>query len=203
MGCALIRVANALIAAYRRLSHINSTNNNQQRMTESISFRLEDDVLDQLRDLANQRKMSLNSLVSQILDNYLKMGIYDKAFGFFAMGKDALRLALAKLNDDEIQAIADAGTGIHRHIVLYLFGRVTKQTMLSYMDIYGNRFDSFKHFKSDSKHILTIYHGINLQFSKLYYNITKMILELGGISTIESERDISADGFSISFDLSS
>jgi predicted DNA-binding ribbon-helix-helix protein len=168
--------------------------------TESISFRVEQDVLEQLRDLAAERKISLNALVSQILDHYVKLGVYDKTFGFFSISQDVLRLSLAKQSDEEIDKIvAVAGAKIHKQIIMYLYGKVNKQTIVDYLDIFGNRFETFRHFKEGPRQTLTVYHGINRQFSRLYYDITRSILELGKIETIESEKDINDDGFSISF----
>ena len=75
--------------------------------TESISFRLEEDVLVELREISKERKVSLNSLVSQILEHYLTLGVYDRTFGFFSVSSDILRLVLAQVPEDEIKKIAD------------------------------------------------------------------------------------------------
>jgi predicted DNA-binding ribbon-helix-helix protein len=169
--------------------------------TESISFRLEQDVLDQLRELAKERKVSLNSLVSQVLDHYVKLGVYDRTFGFFSISQDVLRLVLTKQSDEEIDKIVSvAGAKIHKQIIMYLYGKVNKDTIIDYLDIFGNRFETFRHFTDGPIHTMTIYHGINRQFSLLYYDVTKSILALGKLETLENEKDVNEDGFSISFD---
>ena len=169
-------------------------------VTESISFRLEEDMLNELRDLARERKVSLNSLVSQILDHYIKLGVYDRTFGFFSISQDVLRLLLAKQSDEEIDKIVSvAGAKIHKQIIMYLYGRVNKESIIDYLDIFGNRFETFRHFRDGQKHTFTIYHGINRQFSLLYYDITRSILTLGNIETLDREKDINEDGFTISF----
>jgi hypothetical protein len=168
--------------------------------TESISFRVEQEVLDQLRDLAAERKISLNAFVSQILEHYVKLGVYDKTFGFFSISQDVIDLLLAKQSEEEIDNIvAVAGAKIHKQIIMYLYGKVDKQTIINYLDIFGNRFETFRHFRDGQRQTLMVYHGINRQFSRLYYDITRSILELGKIDTIESEKDINDDGFSITF----
>src|SRR5579872_5429821 len=92
--------------------------------TESISFRLEEEMLDRLRELAIEKKISLNSLVSQVLDHYVTLGVYDKTFGFFAISQDVLRLLLAKQTDEEIDKIvAVAGAKIHRQLSCTSTGR--------------------------------------------------------------------------------
>jgi len=170
--------------------------------TESVSFRVDQEILNQLRELARERKISLNSLVSQILDHYTKLGVYDRTFGFFSVSEDVLRLLLSKQPDEEIDKIvAVAGGKIHKQIVMYLYGKVNKETVVDYLDIFGNRFGTSRHFRNGQRHTLTIYHGINRQFSLLYYDITKSILSLAKIETVESEKDVNEEGFSISFDL--
>ena len=168
--------------------------------TESISFRVDQEIMDQLRNLASERKISLNSLVSQILDHYIKLGVYDRTFGFFSTSQDVLRLVLGKQSDEEIDKIVSvAGAKIHKQIIMYLYGKIDKEAVIDYLDIFGNRFLTFRHFRDGTKHTLTIYHGINRQFSLLYYDITRSILTLGKIESLENERDINEDGFSISF----
>jgi predicted DNA-binding ribbon-helix-helix protein len=172
------------------------------RLTESISFRLEGEVLEQLRELAGERKTSLNSLVSQVLDHYTKVGVYDRTFGFFSISQDVLRLLLTKQTDEEIDKIVSvAGANIHKQIIMYLYGKVTRDTIVKYLDIFGNRFQTSRQFREGNKYTLIIYHGVNRQFSQLYYDVTKSILLLGKIEILENERDVNDEGFSISFNI--
>ena len=168
--------------------------------TESISFRLEEEMLGKLRELASEKKISLNSLVSQVLDHYVTLGVYDKTFGFFSISQDVLRLLLAKQADEEIDKIvAVAGAKIHKQIIMYLYGKVNKDTIIEYVDIFGNRFETFRHFRDGTKHTMTFYHGINRQFSLLYYDITKSILSLAKMETLDNEKEVNEDGFTITF----
>ncbi len=163
---------------------------------------MEEDALVDLREIAKERKVSLNSLVAQILEHYLTLGVYDRTFGFFSVSVDVLGLALTELNDDDIRKIAgNAGASIHKQILMYLYGKVNKETIVDYLDVFGNRFATFRHFREGRRNTITVYHGINRQFSLLYYDITKSILLLGQIEAIEGEKDINGEGFSISFDI--
>jgi hypothetical protein len=170
--------------------------------SETIGFRLDSTALLELRRLSKERKISLNALISGIIDNYLKRGVYDKTFGFFSIDKDMLKVALEKLKDDELAKIAEiGGARIHRQIIMYLYGKVNKETVTDYLDIFGNRFESFRHFSEGRKNTITVFHALNRQFSILYYDITKSILSLAGIEAIENERSITEEGFSIVFEL--
>lgn len=172
--------------------------------TESISFRLNVNDLNQLRDLARQRKESLNSLVAQIIDKYVKLWIFDQHYGFFSVGRGVLQASLAKLDDEEIEEIAkDQVARAHKAIITNLYGKVNKETVVTYFDVFCSRFETFKHFREGSTHKLVVYHGADsLQFSKLYYAIGKSILELAKIETLEAERDLGTDSFAIGFEAS-
>jgi hypothetical protein len=62
-------------------------------------------------------------MISLVLDHYIKLGIYDRTFGFFSISQDVLRLTLAKQTDEEIDKIvAVAGAKIHKQIIMYLYG---------------------------------------------------------------------------------
>jgi hypothetical protein len=167
-----------------------------------MSFRLEEEDLEQLRALAKTNRISLNALLSQIVHNYLRLWVYDLEFGFFAMSEGLIGLSLSKLTDKEIEEIAvhEVETA-HKEIIRNLYGRVTKTAVLEYLDVFGRRFDSFKMFHDGaSGHTMVITHKVNLPFSRVYYHIVKAILALAKIETIESERDISEHGFSLAFE---
>jgi hypothetical protein len=174
----------------------------RKRDTESLSFRLEKEDLDDLRELARSRKISLNSLVAQVLDRYLRLWVYDRSFGFFPVSKKTIRLAFAKLTPEEIREVADESSAtIHKQIIMFLYGEVTSTSVIEYLDVFGTRFESYKHFRKGSKHVVTIFHDVSIEFSQVYYSILAAILALAQFKIIESERDLNENGFSISFDV--
>jgi hypothetical protein len=173
----------------------------RKRETESLSFRLEKEDLDELRALAGSRKISLNSLVAQVLDRYLRLWVYDRSFGFFPISKKTIRLAFSKLSSEEIDEIAnESGATIHKEIIMFLYGEVTAKTVLDYLEVFGSRFETYRHFHRGSKHTVTIFHDVSLEFSHVYYAILKAILALAQFRIIETEADLDEDGFSVSFE---
>ncbi len=176
---------------------------NDKRDTVAISFRLEKADLDQLRLIARTSRISLNTLVSQLVHNYLRLWVFDLKFGFHSISNGLIQMAFANLTEEEIKEIAEhEGAKVHREIIRHLYGKVSKKTVVDYLDIFGSRFESFRHFDDqNSTHTLAITHNVNLAFSKVYYNIIRAILDLAKIDTVEGEADISERGFSISFDV--
>jgi hypothetical protein len=173
----------------------------RRRLTESVSFRLDERDLAQLRDLARLRKMSLNSLVSQVFDRYLKLWVYDASYGFIPVNEEILREALSKMSDREIEKTANSqAMKIHIEMIKYIHGELTFEAVVDYLDVFGQRFRTYKHFTKGSRHTVNIFHGVSLQFSKLYYTILKAILETVNFKIIESKGDIRETGFSITFE---
>jgi hypothetical protein len=184
------------------MGNVLPADSNRKRETESLSFRLEKNDLNDLRDMAKSRKISLNSLVAQILDRYLRLWVYDRSFGFFAVNKKTIRLAFAKLSSEEISEIAnESGATIHKEIIMFLYGEVTPTTVIEYLAVFGSRFESYRHFRKGSRHTVTIFHDVSFEFSQVYYSILKAVLRLGEFKIIESKGDLNEDGFSVSFEV--
>src|SRR5579871_1140071 len=179
----------------------NSLPATKRQGTESISFRLNAEDLERLRNLAAERKESLNSIVSQIIDKYLKIWIFDHSYGFFPISIGVLRSALTNLNDKAISDIAsEQASKVHKGIILDLYVKITKETVVNYLDVFASRFESAKHHRDGRMHTLTVFHGVDsVQFSKLHYDITSSVLRLAKIETIESGREIGENNFAISF----
>ncbi len=172
-----------------------------RRLTESVSFRLDEGDLAQLRDMARLRKMSLNSLVSQVFDRYLKLWVYNASYGFIPVNEEILRQGLSKMNDREIEKTAHSNAvRTHVEMIRYIHGELTPEAVVDYLDIFGQRFRTYKHFTKGSRHTVTIFHGVSLQFSKLYYTILKEILRSANFKIIESKEDVRETGFSITFE---
>ncbi len=177
-----------------------SSDSNGKSETESMSFRLDKGNLDQLRDMARTNKVSLNTLVSGIIDRYLKHWVFDHEFGFFSMSDKMIQQVFVGLSDKEIDRLAeDNAAQVHMEIIRQLYGKINKKTVIEYIDIFSSRFPAHKHFIQGSRHSIAITHDINLVFSKIYYDIMRSILAKAKIDTIETERDISDRGFTISF----
>jgi hypothetical protein len=173
----------------------------KRRSTQSVSFRLDGDDLAQLRELARLRKVSLNSLVSQVFDRYLKLWVYDASYGFIPVNEEILRESLSKMNEKEIEGAAHShAMKIHVEMIRYMYGELTNETVVEYLDTFAQRFRTYKHFTKGSRHTVTIFHGVSLQFSKLYYSILGALLASASFKIVESKEDVRETGFSITFE---
>ncbi len=67
--------------------------------TSTITFRISRDYVQTLREEAESRKVSLNTLANQIFGDYVELQRYMDKFGTIVMSKDAFRLILEALDE--------------------------------------------------------------------------------------------------------
>src|ERR671923_717220 len=82
-----------------------------RRRTESITFRLESDILDSLRQEAKRKDVSVNTLVSQITKQHTHWHSMAASAGFISVRKPLLIKLLEGQNDEQIKSLG-------RHVAL-------------------------------------------------------------------------------------
>jgi predicted DNA-binding ribbon-helix-helix protein len=74
--------------------------------SENTSFRLQKVHLDQLREESKEKRISLNTLVSQIIDSYVNFGASVSKAGMIPISKSVLIELLEGYSEEQIKAIA-------------------------------------------------------------------------------------------------
>ena len=75
--------------------------------SENISFRLHTGQLDQLRQEAKEKRISLNTLASQIIDSYVNFTSRASIAGAIPVSRLALEVLLEGYTEDQIKAMAE------------------------------------------------------------------------------------------------
>ncbi len=73
-----------------------------RKKNESITFRIDSKVLDKLRTQSQQERLSLNTLVNQILDHYIEWDISSVKAGWVPMPKEALIELINHVDEKEL-----------------------------------------------------------------------------------------------------
>ncbi len=76
------------------------------RRTESISFRLDKDIIAELKREAEENQINLNTLANQIFDFYVKFANSAKP-GFIPLSKAAVVELVERCSDEETKSIAE------------------------------------------------------------------------------------------------
>ncbi|AIC16175.1 hypothetical protein NVIE_019170 [Nitrososphaera viennensis EN76] len=100
--------------------------------TTSITFRIDDNQIERLRKLADEQRISLNTLITHILDSYLEFEFIAPKVGFAPMQKSVLKDLFEAVPDEEkIKQIAIKAADDLIDSILIIYGKVDLDSVLS------------------------------------------------------------------------
>ncbi|HEX4919540.1 MAG TPA: hypothetical protein VFV92_02230 [Candidatus Bathyarchaeia archaeon] len=138
----------------------------QSRKTETVSYRIRPDLKSALEEEARRLGINPNALVSQIFSRHISWGRYIGRLNFVPVSKDFLRFVFETLSGDDIGRIAKLlGESQAHEELLFLFQHISPGTVLMFMDLWASHFDAWDHKYDGGKHLYTIKHDVNLNFS--------------------------------------
>lgn len=153
------------------------------KKTEVTSFRLESGMLSELRKIAENEKISLNTLSAQIFDQYLNWNYAATKAGFVPLPKTMLVKVFDKINNSEILDIADYVVEERMKSLMLVVRRA--YTIEDFMKglTYWSKVSNF-HFshveKSDKTHQYIIQHDMGKKWSFYYRHVfEKTFAQLG------------------------
>ena len=90
-----------------------------------------------LRGIAEENKISLNTLANQIFGNYVEFEIYAKKFGTLRVSTDTFRRILNNINEKEIIEIATrCGNQEIIEFILFKWKDVNSKTLTAFIKVY-------------------------------------------------------------------
>lgn len=141
---------------------------------ETVTFRLNENVMSMIRSQAFNRSISLNSFANYILARYIK-DKFETDAGTACINKPVLTEIFKKKTKDElIQLAKDTAKDAIYNRILFSKGEVTTNSVIHWIKEEMLRYSfSFKHLNSTNKDVYIIWHNMSYNFS-LYY---KCIIE--------------------------
>ena len=105
------------------------------RSSENVSFRLNKDQLYELRAEAKQKRISLNTLVSQVVDSYVNYNTHLSKASVIPLSKAMLIALVEACNEDKLKAIAEqVQKKTTKDLSLQLRGTYDFEALLSIFD---------------------------------------------------------------------
>ncbi|AIF82443.1 hypothetical protein NTE_00361 [Candidatus Nitrososphaera evergladensis SR1] len=98
----------------------------------SVTFRVLNKKLESLRTLAEDSKMSLNTLVNNIIDSYLEWEFLAPKVGFVPMQKSVLKDLFDRVSEEEIKEIATRAADNFENELIMLYGKVDLESVISF-----------------------------------------------------------------------
>lgn len=100
--------------------------------SSSVTFRINDKKLEALRNIADEKHISLNTLVNNILDNFVEWEYHAPRVGFVPMQKTVLKDLFDATPDETIIKIAIKAADNFRDELLMIYGKVDLESMVSF-----------------------------------------------------------------------
>lgn len=166
----------------------------QSKKTRSVTFRLDSSVIDELQAEADNREISLNVLVNQILKRYSEWDRYENKIGMMPVPKIILSslidsaMSVAKSSgikdvdryrDDIIKQAAQIAFGLMKDSVLFMKRQYNLWVVLSvleeYMKVSGIKADH--KLEGSRKHVFIIQHELGENWSLFTKELLALIFQ--------------------------
>ena len=167
---------------------------NQSKKTKSVTFRLDSSILDELQHEADQKEISLNVSVNQILKRYCQWDRYESRIGMMPVPKIILSslidkaISIAKTNgiqniepyrDEIIKQAAGLAFSLMKDSVLFMKKSYNLWMVLSvleeYMKVSGIKSDH--KIEAGQKHVFLIQHELGENWSLFTKELLTLIFE--------------------------
>ena len=149
------------LVSTKRQTHVQ-----KKESTRSITYRLPEKLVSELETEANQKSISQNVLVKQILEKYVKWDRFSNKIGMIPVPKGILETLGGELDGQDIDAIITLMFPLIKDTVLFIKGgydlKRCIETLEDYMRASGMNSD---HRVEGDVHIFLIQHDLGLKWS--------------------------------------
>jgi hypothetical protein len=111
--------------------------NTKRKKTSTVSFRIDKENDQILRVEAEEKRITLNTLVNQIFGEYVEWHRYVKHFGTIILSKDAIKLLLDNLENDKITNIAiEIATKAPKEFILFKWKEINSSNVIDFIKMF-------------------------------------------------------------------
>jgi hypothetical protein len=140
-------------------------------------FRIEEEVLDNIKKAARRSDTTVSSQTNKILNNWVTRDIYFQELGFIPVSKDIIRAWLSKIEQKDLVSQAKDFGSLANEFIIYFFGEVNEKTLIKFLDIFFSRFQAYQHSRENKTHYFSINHDICINYSIFLSELLKTMIE--------------------------
>jgi len=147
------------------------------KKTDTISFRLDNTVLEKLRKESDRQGTSLNVLINQILKRYTEWDMFESKVGMIPVARPILDSLFKKLTKEEAVELAKKiGSEIVRDIATFMKGSMNLDSFMSWFEtrMHMSGFDMNHDVKNDT-HTYIIKHDLGENWSLYHRTVLEII----------------------------
>lgn len=159
----------------------------QKKKTETMSFRLDGDILDKLRKESESQGISLNVLANKIFTRYVEWDMFEPKVGMVPIAKPIVSALFQRLSEQETVELANKiGHSIVSDIATFMKGSMDMDSFVSWFVTRMKMSDfEMNHTVKGGKHTYIIKHDLGYNWS-LYH---KTVLEIIFNDVLEKKID--------------
>ena len=163
--------------------------------TESVSFRMDKDTLDELKKYAEDSQVSLGTLLNQIISSYMKWDAYATKAGYTTIERNVLKALVDNMAAEDLAKLAASTTKSFKDILLLTGGGdISLETILAVVENNARR-SGFQYRAFNDKGVgkkIIIQHDMGEKWSSFYKERIQEIIKHSGhsekIDTIDDNK---------------
>lgn len=140
-------------------------------------FRIEEEVLDNIKKVARRSDTTVSSQTNKILKNWVTRDIYFQELGFIPMSKDMIRAWLSKVEQKDLIIQGKDFGSMANEFIIYFFGEVNEDSLIKFLDILFSRFQAYQHNTENRNHLFSINHDICINYSIFLSELLRALIE--------------------------
>lgn len=149
-----------------------------KRKTQSVSYRIDARVLEEIVREASLRETSANVLVNQVLRRFVEFDRYQQRLGILPVPKQLLVDIISNCDDREIKFLAERTFRILKDAVMFMRKRQDLVAILDVLDDYMKAAAiASDHTVNGSKHTFAIEHDMGLKWSEFTKELLSIMFE--------------------------
>ena len=117
------------------LDSSNHPTDSSVRKTVTMTFRIDESIMNKLRNESEQREVSLNTLVNQILKRFVEWGVFENKVGIIPMPKPIVAELFENMSEHEIIDMAKrVGKNVVKDIALFMKHEINVDSFLEWFE---------------------------------------------------------------------
>jgi hypothetical protein len=117
------------------------------KRTSIVTFRINQSYENALRKIAEEKKVTLNTIANQIIGDYVDLHRYIEKFGTIIISREAFQTILAALDEKELVRIGTSiGEQVPKEFILFRWKNITLENFVEFIKVY---FDHCGYGRSD------------------------------------------------------
>ncbi|MGA9840805.1 MAG: hypothetical protein WBQ25_00660 [Nitrososphaeraceae archaeon] len=175
------------------LSNDDNNKRIKRKKTATISFRMDSKYEQLLRNEAEEKKVSLNTLANQIFGEHLEWQRYIERFGTIVMSKDAFKLILEFLSEEKVIDLAiSIASKVPKEFILFKWKDLNSDNVINFVRMFFGHcgYGQYDYIKDKSTNKFSIRHELGRKGSLFLTTYIKTVVK----STLGKDSEtISAD----------